>query len=203
MKIDLIVCPNGACQKLVIDATLYSAELNAHYGWQAVGDPIKSWRLQPESTAKPLPPYIPEAIVTEYTEACRIFDLSPKASATLSRRCLQGMIRDFWSVKPARLIDEIKAIEDRVDPLTWEAIDSVRKVGNVGAHMEKDINVIVDVEAGEAELLIELIETLSSEWYVNREERKVRMEAVVSAAANVTPDHPTPQAQEHHSTPSP
>jgi len=39
-----------------------------------------------------------------------------------------------------------------VDPLTWEAIDAVRKLGNIGAHMEKDINVIVDVDPEEAEL---------------------------------------------------
>jgi len=34
--------------------------------------------------------------------------------------------------------------------------------------MEADVNVIVDVEAGEATLLIGLIETLVDEWYVAR-----------------------------------
>lgn len=34
--------------------------------------------------------------------------------------------------------------------------------------MEADVNVIVDVEAGEARLLIGLIETLVDEWYVAR-----------------------------------
>jgi hypothetical protein len=41
-------------------------------------------------------------------------------------------------------------------------------LGNIGAHMEADVNVIVDVEAGEAKLLIGLIETLVDEWYVAR-----------------------------------
>ncbi len=49
--------------------------------------------------------------------------------------------------------------------------------------MEKDINVIVDVDPDEAELLIGLIETLLREWYVAREERKARMGFIVSAAA--------------------
>ena len=31
-------------------------------------------------------------LMDDYEEACAIVNLSPKASATLSRRCLQGMI---------------------------------------------------------------------------------------------------------------
>jgi len=104
---------------------------------------------------------------------------SPKASATLSRRCLQGIIRDFWGVKPGRLVDEIEAIKEKTDGLTWEAIDAVRKVGNIGAHMEKDINLIVNVDTNEAELLISLIETLFQDWYVSREEKRKRLERIV------------------------
>ena len=70
------------------------------------------------------------------------------------------MIRDFWGISKRRLKDEVDALEEKVDPQTWDAIDSVRKIGNVGAHMEADINVIVDVDPDEATLLISLIETL-------------------------------------------
>ena len=38
--------------------------------------------------------------------------------------------------------------------------------------MEKDTNLIVDIDADEAEKLIKLIELLMKEWYINREERK-------------------------------
>ncbi|MEW6213124.1 MAG: DUF4145 domain-containing protein, partial [Acidobacteriota bacterium] len=88
---------------------------------------------------------------------------------------IQGMIRDFWKVKPGRLVDEIAQIQNQVDPLTWDAIEAVRKVGNIGAHMEKDVNVMIDVEPDEARLLIGLIELLLKEWYVNREERKKQL----------------------------
>ena len=64
-------------------------------GW-VVGDLVKRWRLIPESDAKVFPDYIPQQIREDYVEASKIKELSPKASATLSRRCLQGMIRDFW-----------------------------------------------------------------------------------------------------------
>lgn len=89
------------------------------------------------------------------------------------------MIRDFWGVKKQNLKQEIEAIKDQVDPLTWEAIDSVRKVGNIAAHMEKDINLIVEVEPDEAALLFGLVETLIRDWYIARHERQERLKAIV------------------------
>jgi hypothetical protein len=93
------------------------------------------------------------------------------------------MIRDFWGISRSRLIDEIKALEDKVDPSTWAAIDAVRSIGNIGAHMEKDINVIVDVEPEEAQVLIDLIELLIKDWYIAKHDREERMRAVVDLAA--------------------
>jgi hypothetical protein len=137
----------------------------------------------PAANIQVLPDYVPEAIVGDYKEACLIAQLSPKASATLARRCLQGMIRDFWKVNPGRLVDEIKAIEDKIDKEAWDAIDGVRKVGNIGAHMEADINLIVDVDPEEAQLLISLIETLVEEWYVARHDRQSRFNQLKAIAA--------------------
>ncbi len=50
----------------------------------------------------------------------------------------------------------------------WEAIDAVRKIGNIGAHMEEDVNFIIDVDEGEAEKLIELVEYLIEIWYIQK-----------------------------------
>jgi hypothetical protein len=153
---------------------------------------IEHWSLIPSSKAKTFPAYIPQVVLNDYREACLIRDLSPKASATLSRRCLQGILRDFWQLKAGRLVDEIAQIKDKVDPLTWGAIEAVRKIGNVGAHMEADINVIVDVDPDEAELLIGLVETLLREWYIAREDRKARMGALMAAAGTKKPNAPSP-----------
>jgi len=166
--VNLIACLNPDCREFVFSVTLY-----------ALSKRVKTWNLIPPSQAKVFPPYVPKPILDDYTEACLIKDLSPKASATLSRRCLQGMIRDFWKGKKDRLIDEIEGIKNKVDPLTWEAIDAVRKVGNIGAHMEKDINLIIDVEPNEASLLINLIESLINDWYINRHESEERLKAIV------------------------
>lgn len=176
-----IVCPNPECQKYTLEAQLHESTRTPSR--EKLGKMVKHWRLVPPSNARVFPDYIPQPLIDDYTEACLIKEHSPKASATLSRRCLQGTIRDYWGVKPGRLVDEIEAIKDKTDHLTWEAIDAVRKVGNIGAHMEKDINLIVDVDPNEAELLINLIETLFHDWYVNREERKKRLESIVGIGA--------------------
>ena len=182
---EFVVCPNPDCKKFVLVAALYPTKYNHSHGeYHIDGDFERTWNLIPSSNAKAFPDYIPQVIIDDYNEACLIVDLSPKASATLSRRCIQGILRDFWSVKPGRLVDEIKEIEDKIDPLTWAAIEAVRKVGNIGAHMEKDINVIVEVDPQEATLLIGLIETLLKDWYILREERKGRL-SKISGLTNI------------------
>ena len=176
----VIECPNPNCNQFTFSVVLHKDKYPKTnvVARDRVGDVIKKWNLIPESKAKSFPGYIPKAITEDYEEACLIKDLSPKASATLSRRCLQGMIRDFWAVKKNRLIDEIEAIKDKVESLTWKAIDSVRKVGNIGAHMEKDINLIIEVDPNEADLLISLIETLINDWYINRHEREEKLKEI-------------------------
>lgn len=129
--------------------------------------------IRPLSLAKQFPDYIPPAIRNDYEEACAIVNLSPKSSATLARRCLQGMIRDFWGISKARLVDEISALESKIPATQWKVISSIRKIGNIGAHMEKDINLIVDIEPDEAQKLIKLIEHLLEQWYINRHDQEL------------------------------
>ena len=112
--------------------------------------------IRPQSIAKKYPDYIPSRIREDYEEACAIIFLSPKASATLARRCLQGMIRDFWGISKRNLYDEISELEGKVQPDLWAALDGLRQLGNIGAHMERDTNIIVEIDSGEAEKLIKL-----------------------------------------------
>ena len=151
-----ILCPNPECAKATIIVALHKAysEGFANFTTKKGEEPIKVWRLTPASTAKVFPEYVPKAIRDDYTEACAIKDASPKASATLARRALQGMIRNFWGIAKPRLAAEIEALKDKVEPKVWLAIDGVRHIGNIGAHMEKDVSTIIEVEPEEAEKLI-------------------------------------------------
>lgn len=140
--------------------------------------------LIPNSHAKQFPEYIPKAIRQDYEEAYSIINLSPKASATLSRRCLQGMIRDFWHISKSRLVDEINELQNVVSTSQWKAIDSLRKIGNIGAHMESDINTIVDVDSNEAEKLLKLIELLMDKWYIARHDEEELLADISGIATN-------------------
>jgi hypothetical protein len=193
------VCPNETCREPTLIARLCETQITR--GYERIIKQHAQWRLIPFGAAKTYPDYIPVSLRNDYVEACRIVDLSPKAAATLCRRVLQGMIRDYWEVdtKSRRLWDEIKAIEDKVDAGTWGAIVALKDIGNIGAHMESDVEMIVDVEPDEASLLIELIESLFEEWYINREERKQR-NAKLKAAAAAKKCEPTPPNQPNSST---
>lgn len=128
--------------------------------------------IYPLSPARQFPDYIPESIRQDYEEAYSILSLSPKASATLSRRCLQGMIRDFWKISERTLFEEITALKDKIPASQYQAIDALRQLGNIGAHMEKDTNLIIDIEPQEAQYLLKLIELLLQQWYVERHEQE-------------------------------
>ncbi|CUI61181.1 DUF4145 domain-containing protein [Cognatishimia activa] len=194
LKGSAITCANPECKKPTLTVELIEAAYSAsNYRCYLPQNPktLKSFCLLPESQAKPQPDYIPRALVEDYSEACKIRDLSPKASATLARRCLQGMIRDFCGITKGTLYKEIDELRSRTEQGTIpkgvtedsiDAIDALRKIGNIGAHMEKDINVIVDVDPHEAQALIEIIETLFDEWYVAREKRKMRFAKVMQIA---------------------
>ena len=183
-----LACQNQQCRQLSLSFRLTRTAQDITERLYE-GEIITTWQALPEPSGKPQPDYIPVVLRKDYEEACKIRDLSPKAAATLARRCLQGMIRDFGQVAKHRLVDEIdalrKLVEDGKAPsgVTYEsvdAIDHVRGIGNIGAHMEKDVDLIIDIDPGEAQVLIELIEMLFSEWYV---QRHLRLERLAKIAA--------------------
>jgi hypothetical protein len=128
--------------------------------------------IEPPYLAKQFPNYVPEPVRQDYEEACSIVDLSPKASATLSRRCLQGIIRDFWGIYKNRLVDEIDALEGKVPATQWKILNSLRRIGNIGAHPEADVNLIIEIRPEDAKKLISVIEILISQWYIERHEQE-------------------------------
>lgn len=49
--------------------------------------------------------------------------------------------------------------------------------------MERDVNVVVDVDSDEAAKLLGLIELLVEDWYVARNRRRERLQSIVSLGA--------------------
>ncbi|ASC06056.1 hypothetical protein S101468_01819 [Acetobacter pasteurianus subsp. pasteurianus] len=93
--------------------------------------------LLPFSNAKPQPDYIPKPIREDYYEACKIRDLSPKASATLIRRCLQGMIRDFAGIQKGTLNKEITDLKEAVETGTADRSITAESVEAIDAEISR------------------------------------------------------------------
>jgi len=171
-----VVCPNPRCRQFSLSASLHTLEISGNRSY--TGKHLKTWALVPPSQARFFPVALPPQVAEDYREACLTLELSPKVAAALSRRCLSAMLRDFWRVQPGGLNDEFRQIKGTADPLTWEAIESVRRSGMIGARMESEGAEIQDTDPGEAKLLIGLIETLIQDWYVARDERRKRLEKI-------------------------
>lgn len=168
LAIHTFQCNNSSCKKITV------AAINRTTG--------KQIDLVPQVTMRHYPEYIPEQIRQDYEEANMILEASPKAAATLLRRCLQGMIHDYWKIYEKNLNAEITALKDKVSSAQWKALDALRKVGNIGAHMEKDVNLIIDIEPGEAKKLLKLIELLFEKWYIARNDEEALLSDIVGIA---------------------
>ncbi len=125
--------------------------------------------IWPKAPARPIPTEVPSPFAQEFKEACLILPDSAKASAALSRRCLQRLLREKAKVKPSNLADEIQQLLDTgsLPSHIADAIDAVRNIGNFAAHPIKSESTgeIIDVEPGEAEWLLDTLETLF-EFYI-------------------------------------
>lgn len=175
--IDMYKCPNDECKKITFAVTSNNDFL----------DRDNIVLVHPRAVYQHYPDYVPQAIRDDYEEACIILNSSPKASATLARRCLQGMIRDYWEISGMRnLNQEIQAIRDKVTPSQWAAIDATRKIGNIGAHMEQDVNLIIDVEPDEAKRLLRLIELLIEKWYIGRHDEEALLNQIIASGDAIT-----------------
>lgn len=108
--------------------------------------------------------YVPKRYGTLFQEALQVNSISPRASATLSRYLLQNILHEELKIKKRNLADEISELEKMQSiPSTLIAMLQVfRKVANFGAHPKKSTNSkeIIDVEKGEADVMLELIEEL-------------------------------------------
>ncbi|MEQ9187823.1 MAG: DUF4145 domain-containing protein [Cryomorphaceae bacterium] len=167
-------CPS--CKKLVLHLTNYQLENKMlNQGGRMVNRQIRteiSERLIRPKIANrpPCPPEVPQKFSTDYIEACHVIDDSPKASAALSRRCLQNIIREQLSIKKKDLYQEIQeVIDNKLFPSDiLDSIDAIRNIGNFAAHPIKSTSSgeIVEVEPNEADWNLDVLEMMFDYLFV-------------------------------------
>jgi hypothetical protein len=131
---------------------------------------------------RPLPAEVPPEYADDFNEAVIVAPFSAKASAALSRRCLQHLLREKAGVKAGSLNDEIQEVIDSgtLPADLADAIDAVRHVGNFAAHPIKstESGSVVPVEPGEAEWSIETLEQLLDFYCVRPARLKAKRDAL-------------------------
>ncbi len=167
-------CPS--CKKDIIQ--IGDRDIHNNFSnWQIV--------IPPDLFREPVPSEVPLDIAEDYSQACRTLRLSSKASAALSRRCLQNMLNGR-GYRGKDLAKQIQSILD--EPDTSKAIpeslritiDGIRNFGNFSAHPLTDLTTlqIVDVEPEEAEWCLEIIEDCFDHFYVKPAAAKARKAAL-------------------------
>lgn len=139
--------------------------------------------VHPKTVARTeIPPGVPKGIVKDYGAACKVLADSPEASAALSRRCLQNLLVEKAGVTKKDLADQIEEVltSKQLPSRLADDLHAVRVIGNFGAHpiKSKSTGEIVDVEPGEAEWNLEVVEGLLQHYYVEEERAKQRRAAM-------------------------
>jgi hypothetical protein len=180
--IEAYTCPNEDCGRLVL--YLLAGDVLQGAGTpDKMGEVYERRLVNPRASGRPpVPPEVPEGIAEDYEEACTVLPFSAKASAALSRRCLQHLLRDVVHVKPGSLASEIQEVLDSRDlPVDMaDALDVVRNVGNFAAHPAKSESTgeIVPVEPGEAEWNLDILESLFDFYCVRPAVLRAKREAL-------------------------
>lgn len=124
----------------------------------------------PSGKARPVPAEVPDPYRQDFIESFTVLPHSPKASAALSRRCLQMILRDKAGTKARDLFDQIEEIitSGKVPSHIADDLHAVRNIGNFAAHpmKSKSTGSIVDVEPGEAEWNLDVLDSLFDFYFV-------------------------------------
>lgn len=179
---ELGVCPNPECAQVIV--LLHRGKIHEAAGVRLrMQEGSTTEILYPRIPVRGVPPdKVPDGYKRDFVEAALVLNVSPKASAAISRRLLQHVLREHYGIQHRTLAAEIDEFVQRTDTPSFltEAVDAVRTVGNIAAHPMKDEHTgsVVDVEPGEAEWLLEVLESLFDVAFVQPaklERRKVAL----------------------------
>jgi hypothetical protein len=142
---------------------------------------IYKGRVYPKGCSFPISPLeVPKEIAIDYNEACLVLTDSPNASAALSRRCLQNLIRKVCDIKEDNLKLEIDHFNKEMKPPNYiiQNLHYLREIGNYSAHPIKDKNtgLIIPIDPEEAEWNLIVLHDLFDFCYVQPAVQKKRRE---------------------------
>lgn len=138
-------------------------------------------------------PEVPVGLAEDFREAVAVFADSPKASAALSRRCLQGLLREYGknkkgeSISEGNLATEIDQVLPSLPSTLAHAVDAIRNIGNFAAHPLKETATgqVLPVEEGEADWCLDVLEALFDYYFVQPAKLEQKQDALNAKLAAI------------------
>jgi Domain of unknown function (DUF4145) len=122
------------------------------------------------SSRSPVAAEVPEPYTSLATEAALILEDSPRASAALSRRCLQQLLREQSGAPTSDLYHEIEWVlaKANLPSQLQDGLHDLREIGNMAAHPSKSTATgdYLEVEPGEAEWGLDVLDGLFDFYFV-------------------------------------
>jgi hypothetical protein len=164
---------------------------NADWKW------VTEYTVHPLLASRPVPPEVraeDAELAADFEDAARLQTISPKASAALSRRCLQHLIRTKARIRRKDLFKEIEALRQIVPSWLAEDLHYPREIGNAAAHPmhNKHTGEIVDVDPEEAEWSLSVLERLFDYFYVQPAKSKAMKDKLHAKKKSPAPSAPAP-----------
>ncbi|WP_449410514.1 DUF4145 domain-containing protein [Methylobacterium komagatae] len=179
-------CPD--CTNIIVQYGHGTVHMNGYI------PPTTEWGLvYPRGSSRgPVPSDVPSHITADYIEAANVLPLSAKASAAISRRCLQNVLHAH-GYRDRDLFREVEQLLNETDPRKIipdslrMVVDGIRHFGNFSAHPVSDVTSlqIIDVEPHEAEWCLDILDELFQHFYVRPAQalaRKAALDAKLAAA---------------------
>jgi len=183
-RVRIMTCPQ--CEKDILAFGL-GKDFN-------VNIPPSTWtQFYPQGSSRgPVSPDVPAPIAEDYNQAALVLPHSPKASAALSRRCLQAILREagYTQRDLALQVDAVLKEADARKALpggVHTMLDAIRNFGNFSAHPITDQTTlqVIDVEDHEAEYCLDILDALFDHYYVrpaDAKRKRAALDAKLSAA---------------------
>ena len=166
VEISGVECPG--CHQPILQMSIWNAASAAPSG--ATTSPrralLSNRTIWPSAPTAQVAQQVPSHIAEDFLEAAAVLPTSTKASAALSRRCLEAVLDDVGEAEGKNLFEKIASLEKKVPSYIYRDLDTLRTLGNRGAHLKTTAGKIIVVNAKEAQWNLAVLSELFDHYYV-------------------------------------
>ncbi len=176
------ICPSCSQAIIYLQSGAAGRYVNSGNSGQIITGTKTPRLVWPQSSIRPCPVEVPADIASDFSEAVRVLSISAQASAALTRRIIQQILREHAHTKSKDLYDQIEEVikQGHIPAALADQLNAVRVIGNFAAHPFKSqsTGMILPVEPHEAEWNLDVVEAAFDHYFVMPERANTRKVAL-------------------------